>query len=90
LTLGQAIKKIGSKGLLEPAVMEVVRAINGLRNGVAHRGAVSGVTVPGNTQRGIYKGGHVFTDLEALRKLVSDADGAITAMGDWLRKQGTP
>ena len=88
LPLGSAISKIKSKGLVDPAVIEAVRAINGLRNSVAHRGAVSGVTVPGNAQRGVYKGGHVFTDLEAFQKLVSDADEAITAMSDWLRKQG--
>lgn len=87
LTLGQAISRIENKGLLDLAVIDVVRAINRLRNSVAHRGAVSGVTVPGNAQRGVYKGGHVFIDLEALQKLVSDANGAITVMSDWLRKQ---
>ena len=89
LTLGPAISKVGGRNLLEPAIIEAVRAINGLRNSVAHRGAVSGVTVPGNAQRGVYKGGHVFTDLEAFQKLVADADGAITVMSDWLRKQET-
>lgn len=89
LTLGQAISKIKSKDLLDPAIIEAVCAINRLRNSVAHRGAVSGVTVPGDAQCGVYEGGHVFSDLEALRKLVSDANGAITIMGDWLRKQRT-
>ena len=81
LTLGQAISKIEGKGLLTPAIIDTVRAINRLRNSVAHRGAVSGVTVPGTAQRGLYKGGHVFTELEALRQVVSDAEAAI---GPWV------
>lgn len=87
LTLGQAISKIESKDLLDSAIIEVVRAINRLRNSVAHRGAVSGVTFPGDAQRGVYKGGHVFTDPEALRQLAADADAAISVMGDWLRER---
>jgi hypothetical protein len=90
LTLGQAISKIEGKGLLAPAIIDTARAINRLRNSVAHRGAVSGVTVPGTAQRGLYKGGHVFTELEALRQVVSDAEAAIRAMGEWLRRQEAP
>jgi hypothetical protein len=37
-----------------------------------------------------YKGGHVFTELEALRQVVSDAEAAIRAMGEWLRRQEAP
>jgi hypothetical protein len=88
LTLGNAIKKIEAQGLLAPAAVDTVRAVNRLRNSIAHRGAVSGVTVSGTAQRGIYKGGHVFTDLQALNGLVTNANAAITAMGEWLQCHG--
>lgn len=88
LTLGNAIKKIEVQGLLAPATIDTVRAVNRLRNSVAHRGAVSGVTISGTSQRGLYEGGHVFTDLKALRQVVSDANAAITAMGEWLQRHG--
>ncbi len=87
ITLGGAINKIKDKRLLDPATVENVRAIKDLRNSLAHRGAVYGVTHPGGRQRGLYKGRHVFTDLKAFRTLVDDADAAITAMGDWLKGQ---
>jgi hypothetical protein len=46
---------------------------------------VYGVTVRGDGDRGVYKGGHVFTDLAALKRLVDDATAAVTSMGTWLR-----
>ena len=88
MTLGNAIKKIGVQDLLAPATIDTVRSVNRLRNSVAHREAVSGVTVSGTAQRGVYKGGHVFTDLQALKQLVTDADAAITAMCKWLQSHG--
>jgi hypothetical protein len=88
MTLGNALKKIKVQGLLAPAIIDTVHAVNRLRNSVAHRGAVSGVTVPGTAQRGVYKGGHVFTDLQALEQLVTDARAATTAMVAWLQSQG--
>ncbi len=88
LTLGNAIQKIEAQKLLPTASTTTMRAINRLRNSVAHRGAVSGVTVAGTSLRGLYMGGHVFTDLTALRQLVADANASITVMGEWLQKQG--
>ena len=89
MTLGNATKQIEVQGLLASATIDTVRAVNRLRNSVAHRGAVSGVTMSGTTQRGVYKGGHVFTDLQALEQLVTDADAAITAMSEWLKSHRT-
>lgn len=89
LTLGNAVKKIEVQGLLASATIDTVRAVNRLRNSVAHRGAVSGVTVSGTAQRGVYKGGHVFADLQALEQLVTDADAAITVMSEWLQSHRT-
>jgi hypothetical protein len=87
LTLGQAIGKIEEQGLLPQTIVDTVRRINNLRNSVAHRGAVSGVTVPGNDNRGIYNGKHVFTDLEALKQVADDHKTAIEAMGAYLHSQ---
>ena len=89
MTLGNAIKKIEVQGLLASATIDTVRAVNRLRNSVAHRGAISGVTVSGTAQRGVYKGSHVFADLQALEQLVTDADAAITAMSEWLQSHRT-
>jgi hypothetical protein len=89
LTLGQAAQRLGQKGLLDTTTVETLKKIAGLRNSVAHRGAVYGVTIAGDEHvRGIYKSGHVFSDPGALRKLVNDANAAINAMGDWLRAHG--
>jgi len=87
LTLGQAIKKIEEQSLLSMTIVDIVGRINKLRNSVAHRGAVSGVTVQGNTNRGLYNGKHVFTDLEALKQVAVDHKTAVEAMVAWLQAQ---
>jgi hypothetical protein len=71
---------VRAKSVLAPATIDTVRAMNRLRNSVAHRGAVYGVTVSGTAQGGVYKGGYVFTALQALKQLGTDANAAITAM----------
>ena len=80
ITLGRAILKIERKDLLPPDIIDTIRAINKLRNSVAHRGAVSGVTLPGELQRGFYKERHVFRNLDALRQLVADHKRAVKAL----------
>ncbi len=87
LTLGRAANRIESKGLLDSTTVQTLRAASRLRNSVAHRGAVYGVTVPGPRDRGMYKGGHVFTDLGTLRLLADDTGAAVEAMGAWLRQR---
>lgn len=89
--LGQAAERIGQKGLLAPATVETLRAVARLRNSVVHRDAVYGVTILGDDvqrQRGLYEGGHVFSDPAALRRLVDDANAAIIAIENWLRADG--
>jgi hypothetical protein len=88
LTLGQAASRIGALGLLDTTTVKTLQTVAQLRNSVAHRGAVYGVTVAGDDpehRRGVYKGGHVFSDAGALESLVSDTNAAISAMGPWLR-----
>jgi hypothetical protein len=91
MTLRGAIKKIEEQGLLTSDTIDTVRAVNKLCNSVVHREAVYGVTVSGTAQRqrGIYNGSHVFTDLQALQQLVTDANPAITAMSKWLKSHST-
>lgn len=89
LTLGGAADRLRDKKVLDAATIETLKAVAKLRNSVAHRGAVSGVTLPGDDptrRRGTYKASHVFSDPGALQRLVDDANAAITAMGQWLRQ----
>lgn len=88
MNLGAAVKKIKSRSLLPPNIIKSVEAMNKLRNSVAHREAVvSGVTAAAGN-RGIYKGGNVFADVEILRKLANDEADAVDTMTGWLRAQG--
>lgn len=83
-----AASRIGASGLLDTTTVKTLQTVARLRNSVAHRGAVYGVTVAGDDPehgRGVYKCGHVFSDPPALQSLVNDADAAISAMGAWLR-----
>ena len=88
MNLGCAIETIKNNGLLPPNIIDSVKTMNKLRNSVAHRDAVvSGVTAAAGN-RGIYKGGNVFTDVEILRKLAEDEADAVDAMTGWLRAHG--
>jgi hypothetical protein len=88
LTLGQAARRLDQRGLPDATTIETLSAVARLRNSVAHKGAMYGVTITGHEpdpDRGVYKGGHVFSDPVALRRLVDEANAAIDAMGGWLR-----
>lgn len=88
-TFGHAVRRIGERGLLDPATVENLDRIAKLRNSVAHRGATYGVPFrDGDPLRGEYKGRHVFTDPEGLRQLMGDMDAATKVMGEWLRERG--
>ena len=43
----------------------------------------------GHSDRGIYKGGHVFTEVVALRNLANDSGAALQAMAAWVRQRRT-
>lgn len=75
-TLGQAAVDLEGLGLLDAATIETLKAVARLRNSVAHRDAVYGVAVL-ERRRGLYKGRHVFTDLDALKQLAADVDAAV-------------
>jgi hypothetical protein len=84
-TFGGVVNKIEKRHLLAPDTVESLRAISGLRNSVAHRGAALGVPYADDGKRGIYRGRHVFRDIDALRHLVDDANAAIRAIGKKLK-----
>lgn len=84
LTLAQLATQIEQKQLVSPAIVQILRDVAVLRNSVAHKGATWGIPFP-KGQMGQYKGGHVFTDLAALEKLVDDIDEATKQMVDWRR-----
>src|SRR5439155_4895596 len=64
-TLGRAAKELKRRELLTDAIAAIMEEVATLRNGVAHAGAVFGVTTDDERERGYYKGHHVFTDLAA-------------------------
>lgn len=90
LTLGNAVGRIEAQKLLDTTTIDNLRAADRLRNSVAHREAVSGVTVRGSSGRGVYKGRHVFADREGLTEFASDTDAAISAMYAWRQAHRQP
>jgi len=76
MTLGQAAKALEALGLLDAGVITTLKDVATLRNSIAHRGIVAGAVVPGQA-RVAYKGGPVFTDLDALKALAHDVDAAV-------------
>lgn len=85
LTLGLAADAIERRQLLNEASIETLKAVAQLRNSVSHRVAVYGVAVARPERAlGMYKGRHVFTDLDALKGLGDDVHTAALAM---LRRQ---
>jgi hypothetical protein len=69
-TLGQAVRLIREKNLLDPATVERLEGIAELRNSVAHRGATYGVPFrKGDPSRGEYKGRSVDSMFERFRML---------------------
>jgi hypothetical protein len=86
-TLGQAVTDLKKRAMLPADVLGDLRAIADLRNAVAHRSAVFGLTgdpMNRRAKRGRYKGRHVFSDPEALRQLMHDVNRAAETCRRWI------
>lgn len=79
MTLKQAARRVEARQLLDPIAVETLLGVAQLRNGVAHRNALFGVA-RSERGRGLYKGGHVFTDLDSFKRLAYDVDAAVRAI----------
>ena len=78
--MGRAARRIEKLGLLDALTIETLMEVARLRNSVAHKGVIGGVADAGYHKRGVYKGRHVFTDLDALKLLDQDVRTAIDAI----------
>jgi hypothetical protein len=75
------------RAMLDGNVLDDLRAISDLRNAVAHRVSVFGLTGDPwdrRIKRGLYTGRHVFSDPGALRQLVDEASRAAEACYRWI------
>ena len=82
MTLGQAVRELRTRQLFDSAVIQKIDDISQLRNSLAHRDATWGVPIRGGS-RGMYKGRHIFTDIEGLNELVDDIDEVTRVLGEW-------
>lgn len=80
LTLGQATRRIEKLAVLDAVTIETMMEVARLRNSVAHKGVVVGVADSRDQNVGIYKGRHVFTDLNALKLLDHEVHTAANAI----------
>jgi hypothetical protein len=81
--LGALHSRLEETGVLESRVLETIKEVVGLRNGVAHRHGTYGVTEPRTPQgrpMGIYREGHVFREALALETLVRDVSDATSVL----------
>jgi hypothetical protein len=85
MTLGQAVKELRARQLIDSVVIQKIDDICQLRNSLAHRGATYGIPTRGGS-RGMYKGRHIFTDADGLNELVDDIDEATRVLGEWYKK----
>jgi hypothetical protein len=68
ITLGQASNILDKKKLFPPEIIENIRAISRLRDSVAHKNLLRGIT-----KSAIYKGRDVFQEKDAFGQLMEEA-----------------
>ena len=80
-TLGKAADKLKEKKLFSSEIIENIKAISRLRNSVAHKNLLRGVT-----KSAVYKGKDVFQDKDAFEQLMGEASGVVETLSHWLKQ----
>jgi hypothetical protein len=77
-TLGQAARKLEKLKLFSPEIIEDMKAIAQLRNSVAHKNILRGITLSA-----MYKGRNVLQDKDAFEQLTRDVSAVVETLYDW-------
>jgi hypothetical protein len=77
-TLGQAARKLEKLKLFSPEIIEDMKAIAQLRNNVAHKNILRGITLSA-----MYKGRNVLQDKDAFEQLTRDVSAVVETLYDW-------
>jgi len=80
-TLGQAANKLEKKKLFPSEIIENIKAISRLRNSVAHKNILRGIT-----RSTVYKGKDVFQGKDAFEQLMEEASVVTEALSNWLKQ----